>query len=224
MRSCKLYEFRRRRKVDQPAHVDTPEEFPPLPVLPETLLCMELSVGVPAVGLDDLASVVLRDVGATLQIMRAAGKESVFCEPGPHRIEDRISELGVQRCLEALKYEASIRGGLRPEIRQAWNHAREIAENCRSLAEEHGIGFPARDAYLVGLFHELDTLPSLLGWTDKAACADGQTLVHVWSLPECVRMHFLEQQAVTSWTPWSELVRSAHARLVLQQDAASAHS
>jgi hypothetical protein len=224
VRSGKLYEFRRWPKVDQTAPAGVSDEFPVLPVLPETLLCMELSVGQEVVGLDDLTSVILRDLGATVQILRTTGKGAASCEGSMCRVEDYISALGVQESLRALKDEISIRSGLRPEIRLAWNHARQIAEHCRSLAEENETEISPRDAYLVGLFHELDTLPSLLGWGENTACFNAQAFVRAWPLPECARTYFLEQRAATSWAPWSELVRSAHTILARQQRATSEQS
>lgn len=223
MQRGKLYQFENRQKVEQLESADVIWEPPALPILPETLLYFELSVGQQIVTLDEMTDVVLRDPGATIQILRAAALEVGFCDDRECRIEDCVAALGVSGCIDALKDETSVRGGLKPEIRKVWSHAQKIAENCVYLAEEHGIGLPLRDAYLVGLYHELDTLPSLLGWNAKSANLSTALLVHAWSLPECVRAFFMEQQGETQWTPLSELVRLAHVLQAPMEITASAH-
>lgn len=207
----KVYQFGDRQRADQFASTGTVGELVTLPVLPETLLYFALSVGQQTVSLDELTSVLLRDPGATTQILRTAALEVELCDDGRRRIEDCVAALGVLGCFDALKDETSARDGLKPEIRKAWTHAQKIAENCAYIAGQCGIGIPLRDAYLVGLYHEIDKVPSLLDKTAESGHLSTALLVDSWLLPDCVRAYFAEQQTETQWAPLSELVRAAHA-------------
>ena len=218
MRICKVYEFRGQRKVGGSVRAEAHDELPALPVLPETRLFMELSVGESSVGLAEMTAVILRDLGATLQILRVADGEADSCEGCLNRLEDCISALGVQDCMRALTEEVSVRSGLRPEVRQAWEHARQIAEASKALVADETSALSERDAYLVGLFHELDELPALLGWEPRVAGRDVVALPRAWPIPECVRLYFQERRTAALQTPLSDLVRLAHIQLGLRHD------
>ena len=218
MRICKVYEFRGQRQLGGCVRAGVHDDLPALPVLPETRLFMELSVGEHTIDLDDLTRVILRDMGATLQILRVADSEADSCEGCLNRIEDCISALGVQDCMRALTEDLSARSGLRAEVRQAWEHARLIADTCKQLVVNVESTISERDAYVVGLFHELDKLPALLGWELRVPVGDALALLRAWPLPECVRVYFQERQAGELETPLSDLVRLAHTQLGLRCD------
>jgi hypothetical protein len=86
----------------QPWQFDFSDDLPAIPVLPETLLLLDLEAQERSVDLKRVAELVLSDLGATLQILRLAGREHACAEFRPSRIEDCIVDLGVDVCLQAL--------------------------------------------------------------------------------------------------------------------------
>lgn len=71
--------------------LDALDDLPDVPALPETLLQMELRLHEFSIDLHELSQLVLSDLGATLQIMRLAARESSAPDAHPARIEDCIS-------------------------------------------------------------------------------------------------------------------------------------
>ena len=76
--------------------------LPDVPVMPGTLLLLDLGAQEERVDLHEMTRVVLSDPGATIQILRMVGRDRSFGEERPSRVEDCISVLGVQACLEAV--------------------------------------------------------------------------------------------------------------------------
>lgn len=191
------------------------QDFPDVPVLPETLLLMDLRVHDRIVDLRDLSQLVLGDLGATLQILRLAGREYGASEDRPHRIEECIADLGLQACLKAAASLTVIRDSRYGTILESWAHAREIAQYCRLLADENAGGVNPDEAYLTGLFHGLGELPALLGWQwsgrgKKDGAHVGLKLAEQWALPPCVREYFREMYIPGYGSQWSGLVQTAH--------------
>jgi hypothetical protein len=212
VRNEKVFEIERaQNKVLLHLHQpDLDRELPDAPVLSETLLLMELLVGERAVDLSEVTQLVLSDLGAAIQIMRLAGREGLS-----GRMEDCISGLGLRACLDAISKRTIKRRASDPGVVEAWTHARKIAENCRFLAEEAFLPVNPDDAYMVGLFHSVAALPSVLGWTRTPAITGnhesvGLRMALAWSLPDCVVAYFSEIRPRSSEIRWKEMVRSAH--------------
>ena len=190
-------------------------DLPDVPVMLETLLQLELEVGERAVDLGAMSQLVLSDLGASLQIMRLAGREESFSENRPARIEDCISGLGVQACLEAVSRRTFTRSSSRLEIFDIWSHSREIAESCRSIAETEFPSVHPDEAYLVGLFHAIGTLPEVFDW-DLAASLPGDPalaglkMAEAWALPNCVLAFFIARRTPKGTSPWTRIVDHAH--------------
>jgi len=198
----------------QPAQAGASLNLPNIPVLSETLLVLDLMVQQRSADLREVARLVLGDVGATLQILRLAGREYGIGEGRPERIEDCISDLGLQPCLEAMGAQTVSRDIAHQAIAEFWAHSREIAEYSRLVAEEIPDVNPD-EAYLVGLLHALGLLPALLGWRDAVAAGGalaGLMLAKRWALPHCVLDFFTETHTTGYPTRWSEIVRKAHHR------------
>jgi hypothetical protein len=187
-------------------------DLPAAPVLTETLLYMDLMVHKSCVDLRDLSQVVLADMGATLQILRAAGREHGVSEGRPWRMEDCISNLGLDACREAISTQTVPRDHRQNPIAEFWAHAREVAHYSKALAEEISDVNPD-EAYLAGLLHGIGFLPELLGWKESGV-ADGALaglrLAKRWSLPPCVIEFFSEVQLTGYSTRWPGIVRKAH--------------
>lgn len=186
--------------------------LPAIPVMPETLLRMELCAHGRAVDLNTMTQVVLRDPGAVLQIVREAGQECVFGSDRPRRIEDCISALGVDACIAAVSRKTVSRAMNKPAIIRVWSHSVEIAKRCVLLADE---SINPCEAYLTGLLHELGSLPSLLEWRAEPILlsdpvAAGIRLADELCLPVCVAEYSAEVAHETETSRWKSMVQSAH--------------
>ncbi len=191
------------------------QELPDVPVLPETLLLMDLRAHERQVNLREVSQLVLSDLGAALQIFRAAGDGNLDPEDRPRRIEDCISLLGMDGCLETMSSRTVRRGLHKGAVLESWTHARKIATYCGLMAEDFAAGVAPDQAYLVGLFHELGSLPRVLGWNQAVVDASdmasaGLRIAEEWALPRCVREYFCELQVPSRMNRWSTLLHTAH--------------
>jgi hypothetical protein len=194
---------------------DPIDNLPDVPVLPETLLMMELRSHEFSIDLQEMSQLVLGDLGAVLQILRLAAREYEDAAERPTRIEDCISALGIQACLKAAAQQTILSDMRHGGVLELWAHAREVAQACRTVAATAGGAVQPEEAYLVGLTHALGSLPGLLGWQRPGpGCKRwehaGTRLAECWSLPLCI------QEFSTAWNrsdlgnPWVEIVRIAH--------------
>jgi len=215
MLSRKVVEIGSGRGSCERAQGNSPGDLPDVPVMPETLLLMDLSAQEESVDLEKMTLVVLSDPGATIQIFRLAARERAFGEERPNRMEDCISALGVQACVEAVSRRTISRAKDKPVIVQAWSHARETAENCKVIAEELAENVGPNEAYLTGLLHELGSLPTILEWEPTAAVSSdpvfaGLKLAEEWFLPQCVVDYFSELLNLKAADQWTGILRQAH--------------
>jgi hypothetical protein len=186
-------------------------DLPDVPALPNTLLLLDLVTQERCVDLHEMSQIVLSDVGATLQILRLAGREYGNEAGRLTRVEDCIADLGVQPCLSAVGAKIAYGSHGRNAVRALWSHSREIAQRTSMLAEEMPGVDPAM-AYLAGLLHAIGSLPQALGWTwtdpDMEAASIARDMAMRWSLPECIQELFSE--TASSATGLGHLVSLAH--------------
>jgi hypothetical protein len=213
----KLVEIRAAREAQtasQFSQTDLICDFPDLPVLPETLLKFELAVRESAVELAWVSSLILSDPGAAIQVMRLAGSEwSDGSHPG--RIEDCISGLCLQACLDAMSKRIITRCTGNPLVVEAWEHARAIADFAGLLAEGEAWRSTPENARWVGLCHEIGRLPMILGWDLPGALSTdpnlaGLAMAKAWSLPRCVVEYFSDRLSSKPNSPWTAIVGEAH--------------
>jgi HD-like signal output (HDOD) protein len=204
--------------IYQPSLVTAAQAWPPVPVFPETVLLLELEAQEPCADLRRLSQVVLSDLGATLQILRLAGREYGNTEDRPNRIEDCISDLGLRSCLNAVATQITARSDRPGEIAAIWAHSREIAHHSRLIAEDLPEVNP-QDAYLVGLLHAIGLLPDLLGWNGRET--DAFESAHIafmmatqWSLPHVVVDAFRAMCHANEESEWTAILMSAHQRAI----------
>jgi HD-like signal output (HDOD) protein len=187
--------------------------LPGVPVLSETLLLMELMVRQPCVDLTQISGLILSDVGATLQILRLAGRECNFPLNFAFRIEDCISDLGLDTCLEVMAQCTITRSNRHSALLAVWEHAREISNLCGSIARQMPGNLNSEEACVVGLCHELGALPAALGW-DCPILADqdlaGLKIAQAWSLPACLVDYLSHFKRPRSSNHWHEVVERAH--------------
>ncbi|HEX4322509.1 MAG TPA: HDOD domain-containing protein [Acidobacteriaceae bacterium] len=200
----------------QPSPFEVAQEPPPVPVLPETLLLLELEAQERCIDLRRVSRIVLADLGATMQVLRLSARELSDFD-GPVRIEDCISELGIWPCIEAMTAETSSQDIRYAAINNFWRHSRDVAQHARLIAEEM-LEVNPDQAYMAGLLHEIASLPALLGWRDRwleESSYNAPNLVARWSLPRFVAEFFNEGHSGASSASWPEIVRMAH-RLSVQ--------
>jgi HD-like signal output (HDOD) protein len=196
----------------QPSRVEAISTLPDVPVLPETLLMLDLLVQESCVDLRQMSEMVLVDFGATLQILRLAGREYGMAADRPVRIADCIADLGLRACLKSVSAQTVGRQGRKREIAEFWEHALTVAVQSRLVAQDMPDIDP-EEAYLAGIFHGLGSLPALLGWREYGASCPEATalrLAKAWSLPVCVTELCTEMQASNTRGHWSSIVREAH--------------
>ncbi len=197
----------------QPWLSGSAHDLPDVPVLPETLLRLDLETQERCVDLRGISRVVLSDVGATVQVLRLSGLGSSCMEPRLTRIEDCISDLGVSACLDAVSAETLGRNYRCDLVTEIWEHSREIAHYAKLIAEQMPEVNPD-EAYLVGLLHTVGLLPNALGWNGGGGAVDGSLaglqLARQWSLPNAAVEYFREMHRDGSASPWGEIVHKAH--------------
>lgn len=190
------------------------QDLPDVPVLPETLLRLDLEVQEPCVDLREMSQVILSDLGATVQILRLSGLELNDAETRSTRIEDCICDLGVAACLEALSAGTIARDYRYDGVVETWAHSREIAHYSKLVAEDMEDVNPD-EAYLVGLLHTIGLLPQALGWYGSQsrpvdAALAGLQMARQWSLPQVAVEYFREVNLDSYTSPWPEIVHKAH--------------
>ena len=196
----------------QPELVD---DLPDVPVLPGTLLLMELKAHEISVDLHEMSQLVLSDPGATLQILRLAAHEYGNGGEHPSRIEDCISSLGLQACLKAAARQTVTGHPRHRAVLEIWAHSLEVAKFSSALDEASSGTSGPEAAYLVGLLHALPLMPAVLGWNCrerglKDEAAEGLSLAERWRLPRCVQDFFREASLPGQGTQWTGIVERAH--------------
>lgn len=196
------------------AHSESIDNLPDLPVLPETVLAMELQLQSSTVDLRTFTTTVLSDLGAILQILRMAGREYGATDDRPIRIEDCICDFGPSACFEAVASGVIARGFQRRVVAEIWTHAQEIATHAKHLAEDVPGTISPDQAYIAGMLHAIGSLPATLGWRWSEASHDRATtalkLAERWALPGYLRNFFCEMLMPGYKPEWSEIMAEAH--------------
>lgn len=165
------------------------------------------------VDLESLSQLLLRDLGATLRILRDRYPADSSVEESPFRMTDYISEIGIERCREVI-LSSHLDRRMPTEVLELWDHANAIANESRCIAEEQGNVHPD-SAYLVGLCHAITALPSVLRtdykYSERAPFLPHDVLIGDASLPICLREYLNEVQYPRGGV-WAHIVDGAHRR------------
>ena len=94
------------------------------------------------------------------------------------------------------------------------SHSKEVAQYARLVADELPDVNPEQ-AYLVGLLHAIESLPTVLGWgLSETGMFDneltGLKMVREWSFPRFVVESFDERHPAGRANRWAQIVRTAH--------------
>jgi HDOD domain len=198
----------------RPSHLYPSQQRFDVAVMKETLLLVELETQGFRVDLRAMSKLVLSDLGATLQILRLAGREYGDAEGRPVRVEGCIADLGVQACMDAMSAHLMPRDLRSPAVTELWRHSRDIAGHTQHLAEQTADVDPDQ-AYLVGLCHSIGSLPGVLGFEGKTrqeadSARMGLELAREWSLPGCVIDYFSDVEKREGRFAWTRIVEAAH--------------
>jgi hypothetical protein len=134
-----------------------------VPVMPATILCLEMLLREPLVDLKRVSEIILSDVGATIQILRLIGEGYDFDEERPRRMGDCLASLEVGTWFAAISARTYVCDREHAETTELWKHCRLVGQ-CAQLAADWLECVSGEDAYLVGLLHGIGAIPSVLGW------------------------------------------------------------
>lgn len=134
-----------------------------VPVMSATVLGLEILLHEPCIDLRMASELILCDVGATIQILRLVGREHEFATERPSRMGDCIASLDAGAWFHAISARTYARGRENSAATSLWNHSRLVAQYAQLVAESLE-GISPEDAYLVGLLHEIRSIPNVLGW------------------------------------------------------------
>lgn len=165
-----------------------------VPVLASTVLGLELLLNEPVIDLRQTAQLILTDLGATLHTLRMAATDEMF------RVEDCLASVEFSAWFDVLTASRVKPGIDRERVAQCWRHARDVARYARFVAESNETLAP-ETAYLAGLFHELHTLPRILGWRGIQPMRD--------VLPSFLTS-VLDAVRDAADSPWKYVVDAAH--------------
>ena len=182
-----------------------------VPVMPATVLGLEMLLQNPYIDLRMASELVLSDVGATIQILRLIGKEYDFIAERPSRMGDCIANLEVGAWFGAISARMLASDRAHSATAAVWKHCRLVAQYAQLVAESLE-GIPPEDAYLVGLLHGIEDIPAALGWPN---CGRGGKDTGAWfamegTLPLFVLAAMRSMNAPTSSSAWRFILTTAH--------------
>jgi len=137
-----------------------------VPVMPATVLGLEILLHEPCIDLQMASELVLSDVGATIQILRLVGREYELATEHPCRMGDCLASLDAGTWFDAISARTFACDREHAATSSLWNHSRLVARYAQLVAESLD-GISPEDAYLVGLLHEIEAIPHVLGWPDE---------------------------------------------------------
>ena len=184
-------------------------------VMKETLLLMELETQEFCVDLRALSKLVLSDLGATLQVLRLAGREYGDAEGRPVRVEDCIADLGIQACMEAMSAHLMPRDVRSPAVSRVMA---SFQGDCGAFSSI----LPNRRSMLIPIRHilsasviRLDHCQVFWAWMSRrtrslTVCEWDLSLAREWSLPGCVVDYFSDLEKCGGRSAWLGIVQAAH--------------
>jgi len=134
-----------------------------VPVMQATVLGLEMLLHEPCIDLRMASELVLSDVGATIQVLRLVGREYEFAGELPTRMGDCLASLDAGTWFEAISARTFACAQENTAATTLWNHSRLVAQYAQLVAESLE-GISPTDAYLVGLLHEIGSIPEVLDW------------------------------------------------------------
>jgi hypothetical protein len=139
-----------------------------LPVMQKTVLALEMLLHEPCIDLRMASELVLSDLGATLHVLRLVGREYEFADQPPARMGDCLAILDAETWFEAISARTFASGQENSAANALWSHSRLVAQYAQ-LVTESLEGTSPTNAYLVGLLHEIGSIPEVLGRSESTS-------------------------------------------------------
>ena len=178
------------------------------PVMPATVLDLELLLQDRSLDLHLASELILRDVGATLQMMRLMSKETKAHGERPFRMAQCLATLDASTWFPVLAANTMSSSNTRAEIAGMWKHCRQVAHFAKLIAESLG-EVSAEDAYVAGLLHEVENIGSMLGKHSASATSEVVQLHHVLSGSVMIALQSAKRR--DNGSVWRYVLASAHA-------------
>ncbi|MGD0941526.1 MAG: HDOD domain-containing protein [Terracidiphilus sp.] len=182
-----------------------------VPVMAATLLGLQMLLHEAFIDLRKVSSLILSDVGATLQILRLIGREYDLAGERPGRMDDCIAGLDVDDWFSVLSANTFACDDEHYAATALWKHSLLVAQYAQLVAESIE-GVSPEDAYLVGLLHEIQSVPTVLGWQsgDSAASTPNAFFAMDGALPFFVLAAMRSVNEPSSSSPWKLILTAAH--------------
>lgn len=139
-----------------------------VPIMPSTVLGLEMLLQEPSIDLQAISDLVLSDVGATIHTLRLIGREYESVSEPPSRMGDCIAGLDMARWFETISTLALTCDPANAAATALWRRCQLLGQYTQLVAESMG-GIHPEDAYLVGLLHEIGAIPKVLGWSENTS-------------------------------------------------------
>jgi HDOD domain len=190
-----------------------------IPAMSATVLGLEILLHEPCIDLSLASELVLSDVGATIQILRLVGREYEFATEHPCRMGDCLASLDSSAWFEAVSARTFPCDPEHRDITALWKHSRLVAQYAQLVAESLDRISP-EEAYLVGLLHEIEAIPQVLGWPARSISTrdSGGLLAVEGSLPLFVLSAIRSMNDSHSSSVWKFILTAAHERAVSRTD------
>ena len=178
------------------------------PVMPATVLGLELLLQDRSLHLQLASDLILKDVGATLHILRLVAREFPNPDERPSRMVDCLAALETSAWFSVLAGNSMPSCKTSPEISSMWNHCRIVAQYAKLIAESLG-EVMGEEAYLAGLLHEVENMAAVIGKRKTAALGEGLKLSQVLTPSLVTALQSAKQRGTNSI--WRYVLASAHA-------------
>jgi len=172
-----------------------------VPVMSATVLGLEILLNEPSIDLGMASDLVLSDVGATLRVLRLVGKEYECATEHLSSMADCLAGLDASTWFHEVSAHTFACDDDHTAVTSLYYHCRLVARYARLVAESLQ-GVSPDEAYLVGLLHEMETLPAALGWPAQDLQLEG-------SLPPFV-LSAIRSSNHSSSSDWKFILKAAH--------------
>lgn len=182
-----------------------------VPVMSATVLGLQMLLYEPYIDLRKVSALILSDVGATIQILRLIGREYNLAGERPGRMDDCIAGLDVDDWFSVLSSHTFACDNEHFAATALWKHSLLVAQYAQLVAESIE-GISPEDAYLVGLLHENQAIPAVLGWhdNDSGSSSPDALLAMDGALPFFVLAAIRSVNEPSSSSPWKLILTAAH--------------
>ncbi len=183
-----------------------------LPLLASTHFCMDVLLRGSVLDLGSVTEVLAFDPCALLRLYVLVAREFPNADERPQRLDECIIALGKAGLAQTL-YPAPCTWQQQARLSAFAEHGVTVAR-CAQIAATT-LGLCDQTAYVVGLLHDIGTLPAILGWTSAALSPEDivhltDTIAHTYQLPPALHRALLQIAAGDESSVWSALIEAAH--------------